>query len=478
MLRLNKAHENPKKSLYNVIYIFAGLFVLIMAYFAYFLLARSEDTINNAYNNREEVLAERVQRGKILSSDGEILAETVINVDGSESRYYPYGDMFAHIVGRYNKGLTGIEEAENIRLLSVSRNSFSLMLNDMVGEKNPGNNVVTTLNLKLQQIAYDALKDKRGAVAVMEPGTGKILAMVSKPSYDPNTIEELWDSLVKDKEEESPLFNRAAQGLYPPGSTFKLLTTLEFIRENPEYTEYEYDCSGSISHEGMIIHCYNNKSHGEVDLMESFAKSCNTSFSSIGRELDINAFRSLCEDFLYNKELPVAMASKPSRFELKEGSSGIKEKMQTSIGQGNTLVSPLHNLMIASAVANKGVMMRPYVVDRIESFSGRMVKGYVPQEYAAPMTVTEADYLKRLMKEVVTEGTADELKSLKVSAAGKTGSAEQEGKPAHAWFIGFAPVGEPEIAISVIVESSGSGSEYAVPIAREILDAYFNNEVD
>lgn len=478
MLRINKAHDNPKKSLYNVIYIFSGLFVLIIAYFSYFLLVRSEDTINNAYNNREKVLAERVLRGKIISSDGEVLAETIINEDGSESRYYPYKDMLAHIVGRYDKGLTGIEEAENIRLLSVNRNSFGNMLNDMVGEKSPGNNVITTLNLKLQQVAYDALGDRRGAVVVMEPSTGKLLVMVSKPSYDPNTINVQWDSLVKDDEEGSPLYNRATQGLYPPGSTFKLLTALEYIRENPDYSGYLNDCTGSISYDGMTIHCYNGKAHGEVDLAEAFARSCNTSFSLIGKDLDINAFRLMCEDFLFNKTLPVAMASSQSRFELKEGSSGIKEKMQTAIGQGNTLISPLHNLMIASAVANNGVMMKPYVVDRIESYSGKMIKGYVPQKYATPMTVTEADFLKRLMRGVVTDGTADELNSLEVPVAGKTGSAEQEGKPAHAWFIGFAPVGEPEIAISVIVENSGSGSEYAVPIARKILDAYFNNEAD
>jgi peptidoglycan glycosyltransferase len=477
MLRLNKAHNNPKKSLYNVIYIFSGLFVLIMIYFSYFLIVKSEDTINNAYNNREKVLAERVLRGKILSAGREVLAETAVDEDGSESRYYPCGDMFAHVVGRYDKGLTGIEEVENIRLLSVSRNSFSNMLNDMAGEKSPGNNVVTTLNLKLQQAAYDALGDKRGAVVVMEPSTGKILAMVSKPSYDPNTINEQWDSIAKD-EEESPLFNRAAQGLYPPGSTFKLLTALEFIRENPDYEGYLYDCDGSISYEGMTIHCSKGKAHGEVDLEKSFSRSCNTSFSRIGRDLDIGTFRTLCEDFLFNKNLPVTMASSQSRFELKEGRSGIKEKMQTAIGQGNTLISPLHNLMIASAVANNGVMMKPYVVDRIESYTGKMIKGYVPREYATPMTIREADFLKRLMREVVTGGTADELNSFKVPIAGKTGSAEQEGKPAHAWFIGFAPVGEPEIAVSVIVESSGSGSEYAVPIARKILDAYFSNEAD
>ena len=476
MNRKNKMMEDPKKSLYSTIYIFIGLFVLLMGYFTYYLLVKSEETVNNAYNKRQEVLAERVIRGKILSSGGDILAETINTEDGSETRHYPYGDMFAHIVGRYSKGLTGLEESENIRLLSIDRNSFGNMYNDLVGEKNPGDNVVTTLDVNLQQTAYDALGDNRGAVIVMEPATGKILAMVSKPSYDPNEIDTTWDSLVEDEDTESPLLNRATQGLYPPGSTFKLITTLAYIRRNPDYMGYEYDCEGSIEYNGMVIHCSNNKVHGEMDLVKSFAKSCNSSFASIGKDLDINEFRNTSESFLFNKPLPVAMASNPSIFELKEGSSGVKEKMQTAIGQGKTLMSPLHNIMIAAAAANGGVMMRPYVVDRIESASGRMVKGYTPQEYATVMTTGEADYLKQLMRKVVTDGTAAELKELPVAVAGKTGSAEQEDKPAHAWFIGFAPAGTPEIVVSIIVESKGSGSEYAVPIAREIFDAYFNNE--
>lgn len=468
-------HKDPKKSIFNIIYIFVGLLLLMMGYYSYFIIAKSNEVINSPYNKRQEVLAQRIIRGEILSADGQILARTLTDEEGNETREYPYGDVFAHVVGRVSKGTSGIEEAENIRLLTTNINSIEVMYQDLVGEKSLGDNIITTLDSKLQQVAFDALGNNRGAVVVMEPSTGKILAMVSKPSYDPNKIDEFWDELVDDENTESPLINRATQGLYPPGSTFKILTALEYMRENPTYKKYDFDCDGSISYNGMTIHCYNNKAHGEVNLPMSFAKSCNTSFANIGKDLDLNSFNKLCEDFLFNQDLPVEMASNPSSFSLNKGVSGVKEAMQTAIGQGNTLITPLHNAMITAAVANGGVMMKPYLVDRVENAEGGRVKRFSPQIITKPMTPQESDYIGKMMRLVVTDGTGTKLKNLKVEAAGKTGSADHgEGEAAHAWFTGFAPYDNPEIVVSVIVESVGTGSDYAVPIAKKIFEAYFN----
>ncbi len=471
-----KEHQDPRESIFHIIYIFIGLFVLMMGYFVYFLTARSDEVINSTYNKRQEVLAQRITRGDIRSADGEVLARTIQDEEGNEIREYPYGDIYAHVVGRFSKGRTGVEEVENIRLLTSNINSIEVMYSDLMGEKSPGDNVVTTINSKLQQVAYDALGDNRGAVVVMQPSTGKILAMVSKPSYDPNEVDALWDELVSDEETESPLVNRATQGLYPPGSTFKIMTALEYIRENPSYINYKYDCNGEIDYQGMTIHCYNNKVHGDLDLPRSFAKSCNTSFASIGMDLDFNSFHELCEAFLFNSKLPVTMASNPSSFTLKKGDSGIKEAMQTAIGQGNTLITPLHNAMLAATVANGGVMMKPYVVDHIENAEGGMVKKYTPQIIKKPMTPGEAYYLGKMMRLVVTDGTGSKLEDLKQEAAGKTGSADHGEGKAHAWFIGYAPYENPEIVVSVIVESIGTGSDYAVPIANKILKAYFEEK--
>ncbi len=463
---------DPRKPIFHIIYIFLGLFVIMAVYFSYYIMVRSDEVINNAYNKRQEVLSERFVRGQILSADKKILAETLVDQEGAETRVYPYGEIFAHIVGRYTKGKTGIEESENIRLLTSNINSIEVMYSDLIGEKSPGDNVVTTLDSKLQQIAFDAIGDNRGAAVVMEASTGKILAMVSKPAYDPNEVDEEWEELLADKDTEAPLLNRATQGLYPPGSTFKILTMLEYMRENLAYMEYEYDCDGSIDYKGMTIHCHKNKVHGEIDLPLSLAKSCNTSFANIGKDLDINKFYDLCEDFLFNKSLPVNMASSVSSFRLKKGVSGTKEAMQTAIGQGHTLISPLHNAMITAAVANDGVMMKPYVVDHIENAEGATIKKYSSQTIGRMMSGAEADYLTDAMRLVVTEGTATKLKDLKAEVVGKTGSADNSAGKAHSWFVGFAPYKDTEIVVSIIVENVGTGSEYAVPIAREIFKEY------
>lgn len=468
--------KDPNKSIYNTVYIFIGLFVLAMGYFSYFIVFRSNDVINSTYNKRQEVLAKRVLRGEIRSADGNILARTIVDEDGKEVREYPYGKVYAHVVGKFAKGRAGIEDTENIRLLTSNINPIEQMYNDLIGQKSPGNNVITTLDSKLQQVAYDALGDRRGAVVVIEPSTGKILAMVSKPTYDPNKIEEQWEELVKDEDEESPFLNRASQGLYPPGSTFKILTTLAYMRQFPSYDSYEYKCTGSIKEGSMIIHDHNKKGHGEVDLALSLAKSCNTSYSHIGKLLDRDQFFALAEDFYFNKYLPVNMASSKSSFTLQKAYSSTKEAMQTAIGQGKTLVTPLHNAMIISAIANGGVMMKPYVVDHVENAEGDLVKLNSPELAAKPMTAQEAEYIGSMLRKTVTVGTARNLKDMTVEAAGKTGSADHGKGKAHSWFVGYAPYENPEIAVSIIVESAGTGNEFAVPIARKIFDAYFDNE--
>lgn len=469
-----KKKEKANKDIVLVMYMFVGLFVFVISYFIKFMITDSQEVINNAYNKRQDLLAKEVVRGDIISADGKTLAHTVTNEDGTETRVYPYKDMFVHVVGQFNKGKTGIESSENFHLLTSNSGTISKIFKELSGEKTIGDNVVTTLNTSLQKVAYDALGNNKGAVVVMEPSSGKILAMVSKPDYDPNEIDTLWDSLVEDSNNESALLNRASQGLYPPGSTFKILTALEYIRENPDYEEYVYDCVGKGVFNSVIINCYNNKEHGHETLIESFAKSCNSSFANIGTTLDMSSFRKLCDTFLFNSSLPTRIPSKKSSFVLK-GSSDPSLIPQTVIGQGKTQITPLHNAMIVAAVANGGVMMKPYVVDHIENQSGTVIKKYLPEIIDTVMSPQEAEILTSFMEETIKSGTATALKNGKYMIAGKTGSAEYTSdKPAHAWFVGFAPSDNPEIVVSVIVESVGTGSEYAVPIAKKIFETYYN----
>jgi len=437
----------------------------------------SEEAINNTFNPRHEILASRTFRGTIFASGGEVLATTKLDADENETRTYPYESIFSHVVGYATNGRMGVEEIANTELLSSDIFIGEKVQNDLINKKNPGNNVQTTLDVKLQEVCAKALNNYKGAIVVLEPKTGKILAMVSTPDFDPNQIDSMWDDLLKD-DESSVLLNRATQGLYPPGSVYKIVTLLEYIRQNPDtYENYNYICNGKNIVDGERINCFSGVNHGSVDLKKSLAKSCNASFANMGLSLDLNLYNETLEELLFNQDLPLPFPYQKSSFVLNEDSSTI-EIMQTVIGQGKTQVTPMHMAMITSVIANEGVLMEPYIVDNITNAKGSVVKQYKPKEYGSLMTQEEAAILKDLMHNVVENGTGRKLSGLDYTVGCKTGSAEyNENKlDSHAWTIAFAPVEEPEIAISIIIEEAGTGTAYAVPMVKRITDAFFENK--
>lgn len=445
-----------------------------MGYIVYFNVERSKDIINSPYNTRQDTFADRVIRGDILDRNGEVLATTDVWEDGTEVRSYPYGDVFAHVIGYDANGKAGLESAENFHLLSSNAFFVERIIKELKGEKNRGDSVVTTLDARLQSAAYDALGENKGAVVVMEPKTGKILAMVSKPTFDPNGIEESWDYLNSDGI-GSPLLNRATQGAYAPGSIFKIVTALEFMREQPgAYSSYLYDCVGEISYDGTTIPCFDHIVHGTQDLNASFANSCNSSFANIGLSLDKKSYAKTAKQLLFNSKLPSILPYRKSSFELDE-TSGSAETMMTAMGQGDTQVSPYHMALITSAAANGGTLMKPYLVSSVTNYGGAQVAKNSPSVYKELMTADEASQLTAYMTSVVTQGTGMELSGESYSVAGKTGTAEygDEGQ-SHSWFVGFTNVEDPQLVVSVIVEGyDGNPGGRAIPIAKQIMNAYY-----
>lgn len=473
---VRRKRKDSNREFAVIAYFFIGIFLAMIAYFTYFQIARSEQFINNPYNTRLDSFAERVIRGSIVSDDGTVLAQTRVDADGKETRVYPQGRKYAHVVGYADNGKAGLESGYNFELLRSHAFILERVMNEMEGKKNTGDTLVTTLNHELQAVAYEALGDRKGAVVVLEPATGKILAMVSRPDFDPNTIVTDWNAILANDDENSVLLNRATQGLYPPGSTFKLVTALEYIREHPnDYKSYSYDCNGSITADNYTLHCFGGSVHGTVDLKTSLEKSCNSSFANIGLSLNLKKYASTSEDLLFNKDLPIRIASSKSRFSLKPDAAD-SEVMATAIGQGTTLVSPLHMALIVSAIENDGTLMNPYVADRVENSDGKVIEQYDPSAYGQLMKQKEAKILRGMMRAVVTDGTASALQSDAYNAAGKTGSAEYgttKGE-SHAWFAGYARAkGRQPIAIAVVVEGAGNGGTVAVPIAKTVFDTYF-----
>jgi len=465
------------KEIMHVTVFFVALFLCMMGYFTVYSLTHEEELMNNSYNNRQQILSEQNRRGSILARDGKVLAETVVDDSGNEKRVYPYENLFAHVVGYVDKGRAGLEAQANYYLIQSSIPTVSKLKRGGSGEKNPGDCVCTTLDVELQEAAGKALGVYRGTIIALDPKTGEILAMVSRPDFDPNRISQDWETILED-EESGTLLNRATQGLYPPGSTFKIITALEYIREHPDsWQKYRYTCSGSLREGEDTINCYHGTRHGAVDLKKSFAKSCNTSFASMGMEFDKAMFSDTLYSLLFNQELPLEGVYNQSRLEILEDDSR-GEMMQNAIGQGRTQITPIHLAMITSSVANGGILMKPYMVRQVESADGVVVKTFSSEEYGELMSSEEAAILADYMKEVVENGTGTKLSGLSYTAAGKTGSAEfgtLKGE-SHAWFTGFAPAEDPGLVVTVIIEGAGSGGDYAVPVARRVFDAYFNED--
>lgn len=472
-----KSRKRLNREMAVVTYLFMILFLVMAGFLIYFVIHDSDQVLNNSANKRQELLAKRVVKGSILSDKGKVLAETKTNKNGEETRVYPYGELFAHVVGRTSHGKTGLEATESYTMLTSGINPVMGMFNGLQGKKNPGNNVVTTLNATLSQIAGDALGNQKGAVVVLDPETGKILTMVSKPSYNPgNLTDETWNRLTKDSGEDSALYNRATQGLYPPGSTFKLYTALEYIRENNRTDKFHYTCEGSIGSGEDKIKCYGGEVHGQVDLETAFAESCNAAFCKIGSRLDVSQWRKTCESLYFNKSLPISKLEQSSSHFFLTSQSKKGDIMQASIGQGDVLVSPLQNAMLVCAAVNGGTLMTPYVVDHIEDFEGNVLEKTEPKKAAEPITGKEARSLKKLMRATVQRGTATSLYyGTSYKAGGKTGSAEfQNGSTdSHAWFVGYAEQDGKKLVVSIVVEAAGTGGRYAVPIAKKIFDAYW-----
>ena len=433
-------------------------FVIIMCFgFIIFFLIRTvylkDMILSNSYNPRIGRGNILIERGKIFDAKGNLLAD---NFENGE-RNYLYPEIFAHIIGYKNIGGAGIERKYDYEL-SHSKNEFICVLKKIfTGQKIYAEDIYLTVDKNLQEFIFSVLKNK-GAVIVMEPSSGKILSMVSNPSFNPNNVEKL-----KSDKENAPLLNRATQGLYPPGSVFKIITTIAAMR-HINLNEFNYNCRGIEIFDNDKIHCFNSHVHGKENIKTAFAVSCNTFFATLGDIIGNKNLLTEIKNICMNKDFDFELEYNTCSFGLKDNSDR-SELIQTSIGQGKTLVTPLYMAMLTSAIANCGKMMKPYIVQRIGS---NLTK---PKEIAQVFTNDEANFMTDLMEEVVAGGTAKKIYIKNMKLAGKTGSAENSSGKDHGWFVVFDK--ENDFAISILLENS-NGSIKAVNLAKQIINFMLN----
>lgn len=460
-----------KNSIKKIFWLISLMFFIVIIWLGKINFIDREKFNVNPYNPRLQYTDTTIKRGNIKDINGEVIAESEYTENGY-IRNYPRSRMAAHITGYSAVGKTGVEAAENFELETVDNEVLQRILNAFTGTEVKGNDVVLTVDMDIQSIAGDLLGEQKGAIVVMEPSTGRILAMQSYPDFNPNTILDDWDNLKSD--EDSPLINRTTQGLYPPGSTFKMVTAIAAMEYLDDWETFTVECDGEAEFNDKVIHCYNNKAHGTVDMHDAMAQSCNCYFAEIGKRIGGENLRKVADRLFANSSIGFDMPSSQSSVVIDKSSSE-SELVETSIGQGKTVVTPMYMATLVSAVANGGIMKKPYIVDHIENYEGEVLKTTIPETIGEVMTYEEATALRDMMIDVVNEGTGTAAALKGYQAAGKTGTAENESGIDHSWFVGFAPAENPEVAVAVILENA-EGNKKATPIAGKIMQAVLDSK--
>lgn len=428
-------------------------------------------------------------RGPIVVAGETIASSVPVDDVFGYQRVYTNGPLYAHLTGYYSivYRRSELESAMNTELNGSADSLFLRRLQDLVTGRQPQGAIVeTTIVPAVQQAAWDALGDQRGAVVALDPRTGAILALVSKPSYDPAALAShtqaevtaAWEALNAD--EGRPLTNRVLRGdLYPPGSVFKIVTAaaalengLDPAAEIPAPVELDLPLTSTTLPNFGGAAC---SPTGTQTLAEALRISCNTAFGQLGLDLGDDALREQAEAFGFSQALSVPMRVTESSF---PADPDAPQTALSAIGQYEVRVTPLQVAMTAAAVANDGVLMRPYSVAAVRSADLEVVDQTEPEELGRSVSQATADLLTEMMVAVVDSGTGRTAQLAGVQVAGKTGTAQTGNeRDAHAWFTAFAPADDPRVAVAVVVENGGSlgseatGGAVAAPIARAVIQA-------
>lgn len=439
------------------------LFCGVVLYFTYFQIFKSSELANASTNPRTFSREQSVKRGSIYDRNGVCLVESEMTEDG-QKRVHHYESLYAQLIGyshpRYQRSL--LEASFNSYILGGAEADF---VETLLGtEDEEGSDLYLTIDHSLQEKAADLLGGKKGAIVALDPITGEVLSMVSNPTYNPNTLSEDYEKL---SETSGMFYPRATQWNYAPGSVFKIITAAAAIENGLDGTVYEDNEPLYI--DGHPIYNYGKKQYGTLDLETAFAKSSNTYFAHLADLLGAEKLRKTAENFGFNTEIPFDIPFRESKTLL--GSPGKAEVAAVGFGQGQTTTTPLHMAMVAAAIANDGIMMRPYVVERAEK-DGKAVFEGSGQILRRAASSYAAQKVGELMQKAVESGTAQGVSISGISVAAKTGTAETEGQKDHAWFVSYAPAENPKIALAIVLENSGLTGSDCAWMAREMILHY------
>lgn len=463
----------------RTVFLFTALFAVLIGNITYVQVIKANEYQNMAINNHTLNKTRYVKRGSIITADGLTLAESVQQEDGSYARSHPNGNLAAHVVGYYSQqyGTSGVEGSQNETLTgSRDYSSWQNAVNSLAGLTEPGNSVQLTIDSRIQIAAEQALRGRTGSIVVLDPRTGAVLAMASSPSYD-NTDVEAAMQAANSEDADTSLYDRSTQALYTPGSTFKVVTLAAAIENGTASLSSTYDSPGRLEIGGADVVNINETAHGEIPLSEAFAVSANTVFGQVATSLGADKLIATARAFGYGQSLGQDFDSAASimpepddmtEWELAWAGAG------QPVGQGHTpgpQTTTLQNAVVVAAIANNGIAMNPYVVSRVLSPSGTVIKTTKDRALGQAVSSSTADQLKQAMLGVVENGTGYGARVPGVKVAGKTGTAETGNSLANSTFVGFAPYDTPTVAISIVLEERGSSETSAAEVAGQVLAA-------
>ena len=468
-------------------------FVLLFAQLNYVQFFAAGKIASNRSNPRALIREYSIKRGDILSLNYKKVATSVPTKDRLKyRRTYPMGELFGHITGYYsiNYGPTRIESSYNEDLLGDSGVVSMQDIEDrFTDSEEQGNRVRLTVHTALQQTAANAIGGQRGAVVALDPQSGEVLALYSEPSFNPEPLashsskeqKRAWEALDP-RSPNGPLVSLATQRGYPPGSTFKVITTaaaLESGRYQPD-TRFPDPDRIELPQTDDTLTNFTNRActgAGTIDLFTALRISCDTTFGKIGLEIPDEVFET-AEGFGFNQEIPFDVRTEVSSYpEIPDDRK--PERAKAAIGQQDVVATPLQMALVAAGIANDGELVRPRLVREVIDPTGGVVEDYEPEVLSEAISTETANKVTEMMVAAVESGTGTAAQIEGVQVAGKTGTAQTvEGANPHAWFISFAPADDPQIAVAVIVENGGSygseatGGAVAAPIARAVMLAH------
>lgn len=464
----------------KVLIVYLVCFIGLISYVTYFEIFKAPTLTMDQNNKRLWAIRNEVLRGTIYDRNMKALTQSTRVSEETQKIQYPDGELFAHVLGYVDAkyGITGLQYKYDNVLTSTELKddifSFftSMFTKGKETDQKVGDGLRTTLDYNVQKKAFDELGNSRGAVVVLNPKTGEILALVSKPSFNPNTLDEDWAAINSNN--DKPLINRATAGLYPPGSTFKTITAVSSFENIPNIMNRKFNDNGKIQFNSKeSLSNFNGEVLGNIGFKQAYVYSSNVVFGTLGMELGNEKLKNTAEKFFFNRDIPAdGVTIENSRFpSLKSNEKG--NIAQSAIGQSSVLVTPMEMALVAGTIANNGVMMEPHLVDDILSNKGAVVNSIAPKSLGQIISPDIAKNMQDFMRQVVVDGTGVNASVSGVEVCGKTGTAdhndEGQAAPPHSWFIGFAPYKDPQVAVAVIVEDGGQGGVAAAGIASNVI---------